>query len=97
MKCFYACQKVESVEAFEDAYNAMLAKFDLRENRHLRGLYEVRAMWAQPFLRPYFFAGMSTTQRSESYNAFLKVFMGSQTSLLAFFRHVRCIAAVNAH
>ena len=85
---FYGCMELETVEQFEVAFPAMVDKYGLADNRHLRGLYGIRHMWAAPFLRGFFFAGMRTTQRSESYNALLKGFMGSSTTLNAFFTHV---------
>jgi hypothetical protein len=50
----------------------------------LAKLYEERERWVPAFLNSNFFAGMSTTQRSESMNAFFDGYLHSSTTLKVF-------------
>uniref|UniRef100_A0A2N9IDU1 Protein FAR1-RELATED SEQUENCE n=1 Tax=Fagus sylvatica TaxID=28930 RepID=A0A2N9IDU1_FAGSY len=50
----------------------------------LANLYEERERWVPAFLNSNFFAGMSSTQRSESMNAFFDGYLHSSTTLKVF-------------
>ena len=54
------------------------------ENNWLADIYRIRNMWVPAYLKHNFFAGMSTTQRSESMNAFVKQYVEYKNSLLDF-------------
>uniref|UniRef100_A0A2N9HG60 Protein FAR1-RELATED SEQUENCE n=1 Tax=Fagus sylvatica TaxID=28930 RepID=A0A2N9HG60_FAGSY len=56
----------------------------LEENEWLAKLYEERERWVPAFLNSNFFAGMSSTQRSESMNAFFDGYLHSSTTLKVF-------------
>ena len=56
---------------FEEPWRDMLDKYDLGNNQWLNGLYEERNCYVSCFIKTTFWAGMSTTQRNESMNAFL--------------------------
>ncbi|XP_022858879.1 protein FAR-RED IMPAIRED RESPONSE 1-like [Olea europaea var. sylvestris] len=62
----------------------MICRFDLHNNDWLLGLYENRRKWVPCFLKTTFWAGMSTTQRSESMNSFFGGYVHSKTSLKQF-------------
>jgi hypothetical protein len=47
-------------------------------------LYKIRATWVPAYVKDHFWAGMSTTQRSESMNSFFDGYINSKTSLRAF-------------
>ncbi|CAA2969224.1 FAR1-RELATED SEQUENCE 5-like [Olea europaea subsp. europaea] len=72
------------VEEFEEGWKLMIDTYDLHENYWLSGLYENRGRWVPCFLKTTFWAGMSTTQRSESVNAFFDGYVHSKTSLKQF-------------
>uniref|UniRef100_A0A2N9F1B9 SWIM-type domain-containing protein n=1 Tax=Fagus sylvatica TaxID=28930 RepID=A0A2N9F1B9_FAGSY len=55
-----------------------------KENEWLANLYEERERWVPAFLNSNFFAGMSSTQRSESMNAFFDDYLHSSTTLKVF-------------
>ncbi|KAL2531530.1 Protein FAR1-RELATED SEQUENCE 1 [Abeliophyllum distichum] len=74
----------QSPAVFEDDWGKMLQMFDLHENDWLSGLYKDRSRWVPCFLKTNFWAGMSTTQRSESINAFFDGYVHSKTSLKQF-------------
>ncbi|KAH9724212.1 protein FAR1-RELATED SEQUENCE [Citrus sinensis] len=69
---------------FEEAWHDMLDKYDLINNQWLNGLYEERNRWVSCFVKNSFWARMSTTQRSESMNAFFDGYVNSKTTLKQF-------------
>nr|XP_012575220.1 protein FAR-RED IMPAIRED RESPONSE 1-like [Cicer arietinum] len=71
-------------EAFEEKWCSFIKKFELQQNDWLNGLYNERQRWAPTLLRKYFWAGMSTTQQSESIHSFFDGYINSTTSLNQF-------------
>ncbi|KAG6718591.1 hypothetical protein I3842_04G159400 [Carya illinoinensis] len=69
---------------FEEMWGELLDKYDLRGNNWLNSLYEERSYWVPVYLKDVFWAGMSTTQRSESMNAFFDGYVHSGTTLKEF-------------
>lgn len=89
MRDFYNTQRLETISAFESIWKQITALYpELKGNVRWEGLYALREHWSMPFLRGCFFAGMSTTQRSESFNALMKRFMTASTTLTEFINHV---------
>ncbi|XP_022863106.1 protein FAR1-RELATED SEQUENCE 5-like, partial [Olea europaea var. sylvestris] len=74
----------ENGQEFEEGWRLMLDTYDLHNNDWLSGLYENRGRWVPCFLKTTFWAGMSTTQQSESMNAFFDGYVHSKTSLKQF-------------
>ncbi|XP_022845995.1 protein FAR-RED IMPAIRED RESPONSE 1-like [Olea europaea var. sylvestris] len=74
-------------DEFENGWMNMICRFDLHNNDWLLGLYENRCKWVPCFLKITFWAGMSTTQRSESMNAFFDGYVHSKTFLKQFVEH----------
>ncbi|XP_042939384.1 protein FAR1-RELATED SEQUENCE 5-like [Carya illinoinensis] len=81
MKCVYDTQ---SIEDFEKCWAEFINTFELHENAWLNSLYAERDHWVPVFLKETFWAGMSTTQRSESMNAFFDGYVHSKTNLKEF-------------
>ncbi|XP_070007176.1 protein FAR1-RELATED SEQUENCE 11-like [Nicotiana sylvestris] len=81
---FRRLYEIGSIEEFECQWKKLITKFDLESDSHIKLLYVNRASWALPYLKGYFFAGMTTTGRSESINAYLKRFLHARTSLKEF-------------
>ncbi|XP_022842001.1 protein FAR-RED IMPAIRED RESPONSE 1-like [Olea europaea var. sylvestris] len=77
----YDCQFVEE---FENGWRVMVERFHLYDNEWLAGLYENRERWVPCYLKITFWAGMSTTQRSESMHAFFDGYIHSKTTLKQF-------------
>ncbi|XP_014489810.1 protein FAR1-RELATED SEQUENCE 5-like [Vigna radiata var. radiata] len=69
---------------FENGWEELLTKHALEGNDWLSNLYEERMKWVPCYLRSDFWAGMSTTQRSEGMNAFFDGFINSSTTLHQF-------------
>lgn len=80
-ECIY---EPETVEEFDEMWNALLVDYGLENNKWLKGLYELREKWAQVYAHAYFCAGITTTQRSESINKFLKAYFSRKTILREF-------------
>ena len=80
--------KLTSSEEFEHEWPLVVEKHNLVNNKHVRGLYDIRKFWAPAYLGDYFFGGMTTACKSESINAFIKKFISSHTSLTNFFKQV---------
>ncbi|XP_035546227.1 protein FAR1-RELATED SEQUENCE 5-like [Juglans regia] len=69
---------------FEEKWGQFIKKYGLCENAWLQGLYNERSFWVPVYLKGVFWAGMSTTQRSESMNAFFDGFVHFGTTLKEF-------------
>ncbi|XP_022869242.1 protein FAR1-RELATED SEQUENCE 5-like [Olea europaea var. sylvestris] len=72
------------VEEFEEGWELMIMHYNLYDNEWLSGLYENRRRWVPCYLKTTFWAGMSTTQRSESVNAIFDGYVHVKTSLKQF-------------
>ena len=69
---------------FELGWEQFISSFDLHHNEWLSTLYAERSRWVPCYLTSQFWAGMSTTQRSESMNAFFDGFINSTTTVKQF-------------
>ncbi|XP_026433890.1 protein FAR1-RELATED SEQUENCE 6-like [Papaver somniferum] len=70
---------------FEQHWSDMLQNYEsLKHNKWLNKLYEEKHRWVPCFVKTTFWDGMSTTQRSESMNAFFDGYVHSRTSLKQF-------------
>ncbi|KAI3880775.1 hypothetical protein MKX03_034676 [Papaver bracteatum] len=70
---------------FEQSWSEMLEKYPkLRSSRWLNTLYKEKDRWVPCYVNTTFWAGMSTTQRSESMNAFFDGYVHSRTTLSEF-------------
>ncbi|KAI8536262.1 hypothetical protein RHMOL_Rhmol10G0243100 [Rhododendron molle] len=67
-----------------DARSRELYKEFDESNDWLAGLYEERHRWVPAFLNDIFWAGMSSTQRSESMNSYFDGYIHSNTTLKEF-------------
>lgn len=69
---------------FEENWQELMNDLNLSDNPWLRGLYEERHRWVPAFVKDSFWAGMSTTQRSDSMNAFFDGYVNSKTTIKQF-------------
>ena len=69
---------------FEEKWRSMIELYNLGNNEWLKSLYADRDRWLPVFIRRTFLAGMSTSQRSESMNAFFDDYINSKTTLQQF-------------
>ncbi|XP_040994325.1 protein FAR1-RELATED SEQUENCE 1-like [Juglans microcarpa x Juglans regia] len=79
-----AVYDTQNFEQFEEKWGQLIHKYDFIDNAWLQGLYTERSFWVPVYLKGVFWAGMSTTQRSESMNAFFDGYVHSGTTLKEF-------------
>ncbi|KAI8562666.1 hypothetical protein RHMOL_Rhmol03G0052300 [Rhododendron molle] len=82
----FVCAVYDSLtkEECEKNWANLINTYHLEANEWLSGLYEERHRWAPAFVKDVFWAGMSTTQRSESMNAYFDGYVHSNTTLKEF-------------
>jgi hypothetical protein len=80
-KCLYDSQ---TCEEYEENWKDLLEKYNLHDNAWLDGLYMDKTFWVPAYMKYTFWAGMSTTQRSESMNVFFDGYVHSRTTLKEF-------------
>ncbi|KAF1860585.1 hypothetical protein Lal_00021629, partial [Lupinus albus] len=85
---FYRLYNLEYASDFEQQWEIMVYNLDLSKDHHIVSLYSHRQFWALAYLKDYFFAGMTTTGRSESINSYIKKFLHVNTSLVDFVNQV---------
>ncbi|XP_043708668.1 protein FAR1-RELATED SEQUENCE 11-like [Telopea speciosissima] len=88
---FHRLYNLDMVEDFEVGWREMVDGYGLHANKHIVSLYALRTFWALPFLRCYFFAGMTNTFHSELINAFIQRFLSAQTQLDHFVEQVAAV------
>ncbi|CAK8530198.1 unnamed protein product [Lathyrus sativus] len=76
---FHRLYNLEMVEDFEEGWRQMVDNYGLHANKHIISLYSLRTFWALPFLRQYFFAGLTSTSQTESVNVFIQRFLSAQS------------------
>ncbi|KAF5447330.1 hypothetical protein F2P56_032889 [Juglans regia] len=79
--CVY---NIQTPEEFENCWDELISMYSLHENVWLQSLYTEREHWVPAFLKNIFWAGMSTTQWSESMNAFFDGYVDAKTNLKEF-------------
>jgi zinc finger SWIM domain-containing protein 3 len=67
-----------------EKWEKMIESYELHDNDWLKGLFDERHRWVPVYVRDTFWAGMSTTQRSESMNSFFDGYVNSKTTLKQF-------------
>ncbi|XP_063949954.1 protein FAR1-RELATED SEQUENCE 11-like [Daucus carota subsp. sativus] len=82
------CLLLDTQEEFENRWPQVIEKYKLEKNKHVVGLHSIRHSWVPSYLREHFFAGMTTTGRCESFNAFIKRFTTSRICLSLFIKQV---------
>jgi hypothetical protein len=80
-RCIY---NSPSIQGFEEEWRRLMSEYNLENNEWLQGLYRIRESWIPIYNRSTFFAGMNTTQRSESINSFFDSFVNAATTLQEF-------------
>lgn len=92
---FHRLYNLEMVEDFEESWRQMVDKYGLHANKHIISLYSLRTFWALPFLRRYFFAGLTSTCQTESINVFIQRFLSAQSQPERFLEQVADIVDFN--
>ncbi|GAB2283919.1 Protein FAR1-RELATED SEQUENCE 11, variant 2 [Dionaea muscipula] len=85
---FFRLYNTGSVEDFELGWREMVNSFALHSNRHITNLFSLRSLWALPYLRSHFFAGLTATGQSKLINSFIQRFLSAQTQVAHFVEQV---------
>ncbi|KAL0391153.1 UNVERIFIED_CONTAM: protein FAR1-RELATED SEQUENCE 11 [Sesamum calycinum] len=88
---FHRLYNLHTVEEFEVGWREMVDIYGLHGNKHIVSLYALRTYWALPFLRSYFFAGMTSTFQSELINSYIQRFLSAQSELDNFVEQVASV------
>ncbi|RYQ88310.1 hypothetical protein Ahy_B09g095574 isoform A [Arachis hypogaea] len=73
-----------SKDSFDRNWNDFLLNFGLADNKWLSDLYEDCHIWVPIYLDHHFWAGMRSTQRSESMHSFFNKYITRNSSLIQF-------------
>ncbi|GJZ55757.1 FAR1-related sequence 11-like protein [Tanacetum coccineum] len=88
---FHRLYNLHAVDEFELGWREMVDNYGLHENKHIVSLYALRTFWALPFLRCYFFAGMTSTFQLDSVNTLIQRFLSAQSVLENFVEQVEVV------
>ncbi|KAL9253381.1 FAR1-RELATED SEQUENCE 11-like protein [Drosera capensis] len=84
---FFRLYSMGSVEDFEYGWREMVSSYALHGNKHIANLFYLRSLWALPYLRSHFFAGLTATG-SKLINSFIQRFVSTQTRLPRFLQQL---------
>ena len=73
-----------SPEEFEHGWKDVIRSANLEQNSWILLMYELRHKWVPAYFSHVFFAGMSSSQRSESSHSFFKKYVSHKNSLMDF-------------
>jgi hypothetical protein len=73
-----------TIDEFEDAWRSIITEYDLHDNTYLQKVWDDRSRWASPYFKSFFFAKMTTTQRSECMNHVLKGYVSPSSTMHNF-------------
>ncbi|XP_020243078.1 protein FAR1-RELATED SEQUENCE 5-like [Asparagus officinalis] len=74
----------KTASSFEENWVSILKKNGLQTHDWLKDIYEIREKWAPVYHKQHFWAGMSSSQRSEGMNVLLKMHVSRKNSLHDF-------------
>ncbi|KAG9439113.1 hypothetical protein H6P81_019278 [Aristolochia fimbriata] len=77
-------KRTETIEEFENGWENIKVKYEVCEQHWLAKMYSIRHQWVSCYLKDTFFAGMSSSQQSESINSFFDGFVNARTPLDEF-------------
>ncbi|KAL6650766.1 hypothetical protein ACP70R_009691 [Stipagrostis hirtigluma subsp. patula] len=91
---FYRLYNMENTRDFDHGWSNMVNCYELHGNRHIASLFASRNLWALPYLRGQFSAGLTASPPvSKSINAFIQRFLRDQTHMTNFIEQVARIVA----
>ncbi|KAJ0863281.1 putative transcription factor FAR family [Helianthus annuus] len=76
--------KSNTLEEFESRWEFLCAKYNFQSGSWITEMYNQRKYWAKAFLKDCFFAGMTSSGRSESIHSFFDGHVNSKTMLNEF-------------
>ncbi|GJU04403.1 FAR1-related sequence 5-like protein [Tanacetum coccineum] len=76
--------KSQNIEDYETKWEELKEKYHIDDDCWLGNMYKLRHHWIKAYLKDTFFAGMTTSGRSESIHSFFDGFVNSKTMLNDF-------------
>lgn len=86
---FLRLYNLHCLQDFELGWREMCNAYGLHGNKHIISLYSLCTFWALPYLRSYFFAGITNPSHSESVNAYIRRILSVQCVLSNFIEQAR--------
>ncbi|XP_048322381.2 protein FAR1-RELATED SEQUENCE 5-like isoform X1 [Ziziphus jujuba] len=74
----------ECLEEFERKWVTTIEKASLYDNDWLKSIFEIRSRWVPAYVNHIFSAGISSSQRAESFHAFFKKYVSKKNLLMDF-------------
>ncbi|XP_077249076.1 protein FAR1-RELATED SEQUENCE 5-like [Tasmannia lanceolata] len=88
-KDYYRWYNTGDIDECEMEWRRLCLKYKIDENDWLSKMWELRIHWVPAYWKGTFTAGMTSSQRSESMNAFFDGFVNQKTSLRDFVANMR--------
>lgn len=85
----------ETGESFEACWDAIIHKYDLRDNAYLNSLHNIRHQWVPVYLKDTFFADLYDSQCSEDLDRIVEKCCTAKTSLQVAVRQLGQVLASN--
>ncbi|PIM99714.1 hypothetical protein CDL12_27785 [Handroanthus impetiginosus] len=86
-----------NVDDFEIAWQNLVQKHDVADHPWVLDVYNDKESWSEAHCRGYFMAMMTSTQRAESMNSYLKLDMNPELNLCDFLKHFHtCLGKMRA-
>uniref|UniRef100_A0A0A9G2V7 Protein FAR1-RELATED SEQUENCE n=1 Tax=Arundo donax TaxID=35708 RepID=A0A0A9G2V7_ARUDO len=91
---FYRLCNTENTMDFDHGWSDMVNHYRLHGNRHIASLFTSRNLWALPYLRGHFSAGLTASATvSKPINVFIQRILGAQTCLAHFIEQIAEVVA----
>uniref|UniRef100_A0A8R7R983 Protein FAR1-RELATED SEQUENCE n=2 Tax=Triticum urartu TaxID=4572 RepID=A0A8R7R983_TRIUA len=96
---FKACVDGEYGEeaGFLAAWDAMISKYELRDNAWLQRLFEEKHKWARPYTKGIFSAGMEGTRLNERLSSEVRSHLRAEVDIALFLRHLQKVISDRRH
>ncbi|KAL3831009.1 hypothetical protein ACJIZ3_019811 [Penstemon smallii] len=76
-----------SIEEFEICWDNLVEMHELSDHPWVIGIKEKKELWAEAYFRGHFMARMRSTQRAESMNSLIKLYVDQRMTLINFVKH----------
>ncbi|WOK94984.1 protein FAR1-RELATED SEQUENCE 5 [Canna indica] len=71
----------ETMELFESCWDALINRYDLKENGYMQSLYSIRHQWVPACLKQTFLAEIPGSQRCETFDKVIEKYFTTKTPL----------------
>ncbi|XP_044966628.1 protein FAR1-RELATED SEQUENCE 11 isoform X2 [Hordeum vulgare subsp. vulgare] len=88
---FYRLYNMESTMDFDLGWSDMVSCYGLHGNRHIASLFASRNLWASPYLRGHFLAGLTALPGVSKIKDFIQRLLSTQICLSRFIEQVAIV------